>query len=78
MGKLTQRMSTFLLPTSVRLAWLNLLRNGRRSLLSVLIIAIAVFALTSGRRLWALHLRIFERIDRARYWSSYFEHSGLF
>ncbi len=48
MGKLTQRMSTFLLPTSVRLAWLNLLRNGRRSLLSVLIIAIAVFALTSA------------------------------
>ncbi|WP_427916893.1 hypothetical protein [Vibrio splendidus] len=47
MGKLTQRMSTFLLPTSMRLAWLNLLRNGRRSLLSVLIIAIAVFALTS-------------------------------
>ncbi len=48
MGKLTQRMSTFLFPTSVRLAWLNLLRNGRRSLLSVLIIAIAVFALTSA------------------------------
>ncbi|CAK1930726.1 putative ABC transport system permease protein [Vibrio crassostreae] len=48
MGKLTQRMSTFLLSTSVRLAWLNLLRNGRRSLLSVLIIAIAVFALTSA------------------------------
>ncbi|MEZ9176353.1 ABC transporter permease [Vibrio kanaloae] len=48
MGKLTQKMSTFLLPTSVRLAWLNLLRNGRRSLLSVLIIAIAVFALTSA------------------------------
>lgn len=48
MGKLTQRMSTFLLPTSVCLAWLNLLRNGRRSLLSVLIIAIAVFALTSA------------------------------
>ncbi|MGO2159354.1 MAG: ABC transporter permease [Vibrio toranzoniae] len=48
MGKLTQRMSTFLLPTSVRLAWLNLLRNGRRSLLSVLIIAIALFALTSA------------------------------
>ncbi len=32
----------------IRLAWLNLLRNGRRSLLSVLIIAIAVFALTSA------------------------------
>ncbi|CDT74020.1 ABC transporter permease [Vibrio coralliirubri] len=48
MGKLTQKLSTFLLPTSVRLAWLNLLRNGRRSLLSVLIIAIAVFALTSA------------------------------
>ncbi|WP_215402695.1 ABC transporter permease [Vibrio gigantis] len=48
MGKLKQKMSTFLLPTSVRLAWLNLLRNGRRSLLSVLIIAIAVFALTSA------------------------------
>ncbi|UWZ99444.1 ABC transporter permease [Vibrio splendidus] len=44
MGKLKQ----VLLPTSVRLAWLNLLRNGRRSLLSVLIIAIAVFALTSA------------------------------
>ncbi|ULN66531.1 ABC transporter permease [Vibrio gigantis] len=48
MGKLKQKMSTFLLPTSVRLAWLNLLRNGRRSLLSVLIIAIAVFALASA------------------------------
>ena len=48
MGKLTQGLSSFLLPTSVRLAWLNLLRNGRRSLLSVLIIAIAVFALTSA------------------------------
>ncbi|MEZ9699483.1 ABC transporter permease [Vibrio sp. 10N.261.46.E12] len=48
MGKLTQGFSSILLPTSVRLAWLNLLRNGRRSLLSVLIIAIAVFALTSA------------------------------
>ena len=48
MGKLTQGFSSVLLPTSVRLAWLNLLRNGRRSLLSVLIIAIAVFALTSA------------------------------
>lgn len=37
-----------LLPTSLRLAWLNLRRNSRRSLLSVLIIAIAVFALTSA------------------------------
>ncbi|CAH6853914.1 ABC-type transport system, involved in lipoprotein release, permease component [Vibrio chagasii] len=48
MGKLTQGFSSVLFPTSVRLAWLNLLRNGRRSLLSVLIIAIAVFALTSA------------------------------
>ncbi|EDK30520.1 hypothetical protein VSWAT3_18173 [Vibrionales bacterium SWAT-3] len=48
MGKLTQGFSSVLIPTSVRLAWLNLLRNGRRSLLSVLIIAIAVFALTSA------------------------------
>ncbi|WP_394138605.1 ABC transporter permease [Vibrio chagasii] len=48
MGKLAQGFSSVLLPTSVRLAWLNLLRNGRRSLLSVLIIAIAVFALTSA------------------------------
>ncbi|KAB0478628.1 ABC transporter permease [Vibrio chagasii] len=48
MGKLTQGFSSVLLPTSVRLAWLNLLRNSRRSLLSVLIIAIAVFALTSA------------------------------
>ncbi|WP_394246565.1 ABC transporter permease [Vibrio profundi] len=44
MGKL----SHILLPNSLRIAWLNLLRNGRRSLLSVLIIAIAVFALTSA------------------------------
>ncbi len=48
MGKLTQGFRSVLIPTSVRLAWLNLLRNGRRSLLSVLIIAIAVFALTSA------------------------------
>ena len=33
---------------SMKLAWLNLLRNGRRSLLSVMIIAIAVFAITSA------------------------------
>ena len=33
---------------SIKLAWLNLLRNGRRSLLSVMIIAIAVFAITSA------------------------------
>lgn len=32
----------------LRMAWLNLLRNGRRSLLSVLIISIAVFALVSA------------------------------
>jgi putative ABC transport system permease protein len=44
MGKLMR--FGFLL--SLRLAWLNLLRNGRRSLLSVLIVAIAVFALTSA------------------------------
>ncbi|MBR9786931.1 MAG: ABC transporter permease [Vibrionaceae bacterium] len=37
-----------LIPASVRLAWLNLQRNRRRSLLSILIIAIAVFALTSA------------------------------
>lgn len=35
-----------MLPNSLKLTWLNLLRNGRRSLLSMLIIAIAVFALT--------------------------------
>lgn len=46
MGKLTARLPHF--PVSLRFAWLNLLRNGRRSLLSVLIIAIAVFALTSA------------------------------
>lgn len=44
MGKLMQ----FGFLYSLRLAWLNLLRNGRRSLLSVLIVAIAVFALTSA------------------------------
>lgn len=45
MGKLAARLPHF--PVSLRFAWLNLLRNGRRSLLSILIIAIAVFALTS-------------------------------
>ncbi|MCP5079099.1 MAG: ABC transporter permease [Psychromonas sp.] len=43
MGKLTQAI-----PDSMRIAWLNLLRNSRRSLLSMLIISIAVFALTSA------------------------------
>ncbi|MFS1524702.1 ABC transporter permease [Microbulbifer sp. 2304DJ12-6] len=37
-----------LVPQSVRIAFFNLLRNRRRSLLSVLIITIAVFALTSA------------------------------
>ncbi|MGF1697062.1 ABC transporter permease [Vibrio kyushuensis] len=37
-----------LIPHSFRIAYLNLKRNGRRSLLSVLIVAIAVFALTSA------------------------------
>lgn len=37
-----------LVPDSLRLAWLNLLRNGRRSALSIIIITIAVFALTSA------------------------------
>ncbi len=37
-----------LIPTTVRLAYLNLQRNRRRSLLSISIIAIAVFALTSA------------------------------
>ncbi|MGF1752681.1 ABC transporter permease [Vibrio makurazakiensis] len=41
-------IQTWFLPNALRLAWLNLLRNGRRSLLTVLIIAIAVFALTSA------------------------------
>lgn len=40
------QLIAWLFPDSVRLAWLNLQRNGRRSVLSVLIIAIAVFALT--------------------------------
>ncbi|MDF2155230.1 ABC transporter permease [Vibrio sp. CAU 1672] len=44
MGKLT----TIIVPGALRLAWLNLHRNRRRSLLSVIIVAIAVFALTSA------------------------------
>ncbi|MDG3085727.1 ABC transporter permease [Vibrio hannami] len=36
-----------LIPYSIRMAWLNLLRNARRSSLSILIVAIAVFALAS-------------------------------
>jgi len=37
-----------LIPQSLRIAYLNLQRNKRRSVLSVLIIAIAIFALTSA------------------------------
>ncbi|NVD08938.1 ABC transporter permease [Vibrio sp. JPW-9-11-11] len=37
-----------LIPHTIRVAYLNLNRNRRRSLLSVLIIAIAIFALTSA------------------------------
>ncbi|MBA5761690.1 ABC transporter permease [Vibrio sp. 404] len=43
MGKL----AGFLLPDTLRLAWLNLRRNQRRSSLSIMIIAITVFALAS-------------------------------
>lgn len=43
MGQLINRF----FPDTLRLAWLNLRRNQRRSLLSILIIAITVFALTS-------------------------------
>jgi putative ABC transport system permease protein len=43
MGKLTKNF-----PDGMRIAWLNLLRNSRRSMLSMLIISIAVFALTSA------------------------------
>ena len=56
MGKLTQKLSTLLMPTSVRLAWLNLLRNGRRSMLSVLIIAIAVFCTNQRWWIWVVYL----------------------
>jgi len=37
-----------LIPDSLRIAFLNLKRNGRRSTLSILIVAIAIFALTSA------------------------------
>ncbi|MGF1910954.1 ABC transporter permease [Vibrio kasasachensis] len=43
MGKLVR----LLLPNSLRLAWLNLRRNQRRSSLSIMIVAITVFALAS-------------------------------
>ncbi len=36
------------MPYHFKLAWLNLRRNGRRSMLSVMIIAITVFALISA------------------------------
>ncbi len=45
MGKLTAQ-SIFSQP--MRIAYLNLQRNGRRSTLSILIIAIAIFALTAA------------------------------
>ncbi|MDN3681279.1 ABC transporter permease [Vibrio tapetis subsp. quintayensis] len=44
MGKLTEK----LMPYSYKLALLNLMRNGRRSLLSITIISIAVFAMVSA------------------------------
>lgn len=43
MGKLI----ALVLPNTMRLAWLNLSRNQRRSAMSILIITIAVFALTA-------------------------------
>jgi len=43
MGKLIHNISE-----PMRIAWLNLLRNNRRTLLSMLIISIAVFALTTA------------------------------
>ncbi|HAS64043.1 MAG TPA: ABC transporter permease, partial [Vibrio sp.] len=43
MGKLVG----FLIPDTLRLAWLNLRRNQRRSSLSIIIVAITVFALVS-------------------------------
>ncbi|WP_410000127.1 ABC transporter permease [Photobacterium sp. TY1-4] len=49
MGSVTfSSMRSALNMAPVRLAWLNLRRNRRRSLLSAMIIAIAVFALTSA------------------------------
>ena len=44
MGQLILRLT----PHDFRIAWLNLLRNRRRSLLSIFIITIAVFALTTA------------------------------
>lgn len=41
-------MKVDIVPNGIRLAWLNLHRNRRRSVLSILIVAIAVFALTSA------------------------------
>ncbi len=40
MGKLTT-----LFPDTMRITWLNLRRNGRRSMLSMLIISIAILAI---------------------------------
>ncbi|MGF1729160.1 ABC transporter permease [Photobacterium kasasachensis] len=49
MGKLTVSMlAEKVVPYHFKLAWLNLQRNSRRSLLSVMIIAITVFAMTAA------------------------------
>ncbi|OLQ74295.1 ABC transporter permease [Photobacterium proteolyticum] len=49
MGKLTVSMlAEKVVPYHFKLAWLNLQRNARRSLLSVMIIAITVFAMTAA------------------------------
>lgn len=49
MGELNvYKFAEKVIPYHFKLAWLNLRRNGRRSMLSVMIIAITVFALTSA------------------------------
>ncbi|GAB3517162.1 ABC transporter permease [Photobacterium alginatilyticum] len=49
MGKLTiSKLADKVMPYYFKLAWLNLQRNARRSLLSVMIIAITVFAMTAA------------------------------
>ncbi|MCG7585935.1 ABC transporter permease, partial [Photobacterium sp. OFAV2-7] len=49
MGKLTiSKLADKVMPYHFKLAWLNLQRNSRRSLLSVMIIAITVFAMTAA------------------------------
>ncbi len=78
MGKLTQRMSTFLLPTSVCLAWLNLLRNEVAAVCFRYWSSPLPYLLTSAGGYGLYAYESLKGIDRAWYWSSHLGTPGYF